>query len=87
MQGRYAMIYALLADEEARVAKESSKEASKALRDPRASYNAWRTQTTANKVEKHTQNLAEWELRCLALPSGTQKPRKPTQPKHVDTPA
>ena len=82
-----AMISALLADEEARAAKESSKEASKALRDLRASYNAWRTQATADKVEKHAQNLADWELKCLALPPGARKPRKPTQPKRVDTPA
>jgi len=81
------MISALLADEEARAAKESSKEASKALRDLRASYNAWRTQATADKVEKHAQNLADWELKCLALPPGARKPRKPTQPKRVDTPA
>jgi regulator of replication initiation timing len=82
-----AMISALLADEEARAAKESSKEAAKALRDLRASYNAWRTQATADKVEKHAQNLAEWELKCLALPPGARKPRKPTQPKRKDTPA
>ena len=66
-----AMISALLADEEARAAKESSKEASKALKDLRVAYNAWRTQATADKAAKHAQKLAEWELKCLALPPGT----------------
>ena len=54
-----AMTSALLADEEARATKESSKEASKALKDLRATYNAWRTQATADKAAKHAQNLAE----------------------------
>ena len=61
----------MLADQEVRAAKESSKEASKALRDLRLEYNAWRTQATADKMAKHTKNLAEWELKCLALPPGT----------------
>ena len=81
------MIFALLADEEARATKESSKEASKALRDFRAEHNVWRTQATADKVEKHAENLAKWELKCLALPPGTQKPKRPTQPNSKDTPA
>ena len=81
------MISALLADEEARAAKESSKEASQALKDLRSAYNAWKTQSTADKAAKHAQNLAEWELKCLALPPGTRKPKKPTQPKCQDTPA
>ena len=50
-------------------------------------YNAWRTQATADKAAKCAQNLAEWELKCLALPPGTRKPKKPTQPRHQDTPA
>ena len=65
-----AMISALLADQEVRAAKESIKEASKALRDLRSEYNAWRTQATADKMAKHTKNLAEWELKCLVLPPG-----------------
>jgi len=46
------MIQALLADEEARAAKETSKEAAKALRDLRAAHNAWRTQANADKAAK-----------------------------------
>ena len=68
-----AMISALLADEEARAAKESSKEPSKAFKDLKATYNAWKTQATADKTAKHAQNHAEWELKCLALPPGTWK--------------
>ena len=64
------MISALLADEKARAVKERGKEASKALRDLRSAYNAWRTEATADKVAKHAQNLAEWELKCLSLPPG-----------------
>jgi len=63
-----AMISAMLADEEVRAAKESSKEASKALRDLRSAYNTWRAQANADKAEKHAQNIAEWELKCQALP-------------------
>ena len=81
------MISALHADEAARAAKETSKEAARALKDLRAAHNAWRTQATADKVAKHAQNLAEWELKCLALPPGTRKPKRPTQPKRQDTPA
>ena len=81
------MISALLADEEARAAKETSKEAAKALRDLRAAHNAWRAQANAEKAAKHAQNLAEWQLRGEALPPGTQKPRKPVQLKCKDTPA
>jgi len=54
------MISALLADEEARAAKETSKEAAKALKDLGAAHNAWRTQANADKAAKHVQNLAEW---------------------------
>jgi len=50
-----------LDDEEVRAAKESSKQATIALRDPRAAYNAWRAQA------KHAQNLAEWQMRCEAV--------------------
>ena len=82
-----AMISALLADKEARATRESSKEASKALRDLRAEHNAWRTQATADKAAEHGKNLAKWELKCLALSPGAQKPKRPTQPKGKDTPA
>ena len=77
------MISALLADEEARAAKETSKQASKALRDLKFPYDAWRIQANADKAAKHAQNLAEWQLRC----EGAQKPKKPVQPKRKDTPA
>ena len=46
---RDAMISALLADEEARATKESSKEASKALRDLRAEHSMWKTQALPRK--------------------------------------
>jgi hypothetical protein len=57
-----AMISALLTDEEARAAKQSTK-------DHRAAYNVWRVQANADKAETHAQNLAEWQLRCEALPA------------------
>ena len=72
-----AMISALLADKEVRAAKESSKEATIALRGLRAEHHAWRTQATADKMAKHAKNLAEWELKCLALPPGAQKLKRP----------
>ena len=54
------MISTLLADEEARATKESSKEASKALRELRAEHNVWRTQATVEKMAKYADNLAKW---------------------------
>ena len=77
---------ALLADEEARVAKESNKEADKALMDLRAEFNAWRTQATADRVAKDAQNVAEWGLKCFSFPTSTRNPIRLTQPKHKDTP-
>jgi len=81
------MISALLADEEARAAKETSKQASKALRDLKFPYDAWRIQANADKAAKHAHNLSEWQLRCEALPPGAQKPKIPVQPKCKDTSA
>ena len=44
-------------------------------------------QANADKASKHAQNLAEWQLRCEALPPGAWKPKRPVQPKRKDTPA
>ena len=76
-----------IADEEARAAKESMKEAAIALIDLRATYNAWRSQAIANEAAKHAQNLAKWQMRCEALPPGAQKPKRPMQQKGKDIPA
>jgi len=72
-------------DEEARAAKETSKQAAKALRDLRAAHNAWRMQANADKAAKNAHNLAQWQLRCEALPPGAQKLNRPVQPKCKDT--
>jgi len=65
-----------IADEEARAAKESMKEAAIALMDLRATYNAWRSQAIANEAAKHAQNLAKWQMRCEALLPGAQKTKE-----------
>jgi len=44
-------------------------------------------QANADKAAKHAQNLAEWQLRCEALPPGAREPKRPVQPKRKDTPA
>jgi len=63
-----------IADEGARAAKESIKEAAIALMDLRAAYKAWRTHI-ANEAAKHAQNLAKWQVRCEALSPGAQNQR------------
>jgi Ni/Co efflux regulator RcnB len=82
-----AMIEALRQDEEARAQKESNSQEKQALKELRAAYNAWKAGVIAEKAAKHAQNIAEWELKCLALPPGAKKPKKPTQPKRQNTPA
>jgi len=57
----------------------------RSLRDLRAVHNAWRMQANANNAAKHAQNLADWQLRCEALPPGAQKPKWPVQTKLNDT--
>jgi len=43
--------------------------------------------SVSNKTAKHAQNLAEWQLKCEALPPGARKLKKPVQLKRKDTPA
>ena len=66
------MISALLADQEARAAKESSKEASQALKDLRSTYNAWKTQIKQQSMPRTLQS-GNWS--ALHFPQALENQR------------
>ena len=82
-----AMVEALAEDERLRQEKEVKSHQSKALAELRNARREWRAAENAKRAAAHEAALAEWELRCLALPPGKRNPKKPTQPAKTKTPA